>query len=93
MNFYYPGNETVTHNTTNHNTGSGIYLEDNYGGEYNVKTASDNTADYNSDYGLYADYGAPGSANTALHNTPYDCYNFVCGSASTIPRHGQPDRP
>ena len=73
----YPADYTVTSNVTSDNAGSGMYLEKN--GDYdNVVSASKNQANANADYGLYADYAAPGSANVALDNLPDDCFNFVC---------------
>jgi parallel beta-helix repeat protein len=86
MLMYEPGSETVSSNRVLNNGDTGIYLEDNYSGyDYNVVAASNNTAEYNHDYGLYADYAAPGGGNVALYNTPYDCFNFVCSPGSTIP--------
>jgi len=82
MNLIYPGDDTVAWNVTSHNA-TGIYLEENYSSG-DVDSASYNEAFYNDDYGLYADAAAPGSHNDALDNTPFDCFNFVCISNSTM---------
>jgi hypothetical protein len=73
----YPADYTVTSNVTSDNAGTGIYLEKN-GAYDNVVSASKNQANDNGDYGLYADYAAPGSANVAHDDFPDDCFNFVC---------------
>lgn len=79
----YPADDTVTGNVASHNGDSGIYLEENYAYD-DVDSASNNQAYYNDDYGLYADSAAPGSGNVALDNSPYDCFNFVCASGSSL---------
>lgn len=78
ININLPGRYTITDNATNYNGSTGIYLFGNSGPANNVKTASHNTAQYNSNYGLYADFATIGKDNTAKHNTPSDCFNFVC---------------
>jgi parallel beta-helix repeat protein len=76
--FYYPYRETITNNTANNNSDSGFYLSENYTDGYNVMTFSDNSAQFNGDYGFYADYGAPGNSNTGGGtNSPADCYNVA----------------
>jgi hypothetical protein len=83
MDLIYPGDDTVAWNLASHNEAAGIFLEDNFSSG-DVDNASNNEAFYNDNDGLYANYAAPGSGNRALDNTPYDCFNFVCVSGSTI---------
>ena len=78
----YPARDTITGNTATGNTDEGFYLSENYE-YYNVLTFSTNKATSNGDYGLYADYGAPGKLNTGSLNVPADCYDVVCGAGVT----------
>jgi parallel beta-helix repeat protein len=79
----YPARDTITGNTATGNTDEGFYLSENYE-YYNVLSFSSNKATSNGDYGLYADYGAPGKLNTGSLNVPADCYDVVCGAGVTI---------
>lgn len=85
MNLEYPTLYTVEGNTVDGNTYSGIYLEENYyGNYYNVKAISDNIAEHDEDYGFYADEGAPGSGNVATQNKPFQCVNVACNGTPTV---------
>ena len=50
-----------------------------YGYYGNPKTVSNNTANHNGSYGIYADYGAQGSGNSAHNNSNSpQCWNVAC---------------
>jgi nitrous oxidase accessory protein NosD len=83
--FDYPSEMIIRHNVANNNGGSsyGFDITENYAdSDYNAVDFSYNTANSNY-YGIYADYGIPGSHNHAHHNTEgdnyADCYNVSCG--------------
>jgi parallel beta-helix repeat protein len=79
FNLYEPVNQVVRDNTANGNqSDSGFYLEDNES-YYNVRTFAHNVANNNSNYGFYADYGAPGGGNHAAGNPSINCYQVRCG--------------
>ena len=64
----YLSGATIVGNTANHNMNdAGLYIKDNYG-PYAARTVSNNTANNNSYYGVYAEYGAPGHNNQGHGN-------------------------
>ena len=78
----YPGGYVINGNVANKNGNEGIYLTDmGYGSYGNPKSVSNNTANGNDGYGIYADYGVGnGTGNSASNNStsPDDCWNIDC---------------
>lgn len=78
----YPGGITFTGNVANRNGDDGIEFDDmGYGMYGNPKVVSNNTAKYNDDYGIYAEYGiGNATGNVARNNgtSPDDCWNIAC---------------
>ncbi|MEA2677784.1 MAG: hypothetical protein QOJ81_1925 [Chloroflexota bacterium] len=80
---YDSGNAVVKWNIANHNGSDGFYIEDNYSPYYSPAVFNNNTANYNDDYGVDAEYGQPNAVgNVARHNgyAPDNCWNIDCNN-------------
>ena len=80
---YTSGYAIFKNNVANNNGGDGIYLYDNYSPYYTPAVVNDNTANYNTDYGIESDYGQPGAQGNVAHhngNAPDDCWNINCNN-------------
>jgi hypothetical protein len=75
----YPGGVMMTGNTGSRNDGDGFYFYENYSsGYYNFEDFSNNVARRNGGYGMYGEYGVPGSGNISKKNSNGNCYNVAC---------------
>jgi hypothetical protein len=64
----------------NGNDYAGVYVSDNNPVSHFSTRILGGVANNNVDYGLYADYPATGSGNSAIGNGSYDCYYVPCNA-------------
>ncbi len=80
--FDYPGGLTVTGNVANRNDDEGMDFDDmGYGNYGNPKVVSNNKTNFNTEYGIEADYGIGNATGNVAHGngtSPDDCWNIAC---------------
>jgi nitrous oxidase accessory protein NosD len=76
----YPTKVLFEGNTANNNAYAGFYVNDNDPTSHYSAKLVGNTANKNTDYGIYSDYPSKGSGNTAIGNGTYDCYYVPCNA-------------
>ena len=72
-----PAGYTMRYNVARHNLDDGFEFSA-ADSERAPHVFSWNTARYNSDYGMWADYGIPSHHNVSRNNTTQNCYNVAC---------------
>lgn len=72
-----PAGYTMRYNIARHNLDDGFEFSEAYS-EQAPHVFSWNTARYNVDYGMWADYGIPSHHNVSRNNTTQNCYNVAC---------------
>ena len=72
------GHWSLTGSKANDNSYAGVYVSENYPTALYQATVSDNVADDNGDYGLYADVKSKGSGNSAHGNGTANCFHVKC---------------
>ena len=68
----------VLDSKANGNDDIGVYIYGNYPTTTNQATVSDNVANNNGSYGLFADVNAPGHGNSGHGNGDADCFHVNC---------------